>query len=781
MKPPLHFLFHPRSIAVMGASDRYGSVGRRVFSQLVINQCAPIIVPINPNHKTIGAQKAYETLHEAAVDYDFDVVVLVLSAEKIGNVVRDAAKAGIKNLIIINEIDPYLSTSRSKLERASERAKKAKIQLFAVPASGLLGLFRQPEHTAIAYIGQSAGIADCMASYAAERGIVFSRFITLTPQNYPVSTGKIVDYVAAEETTSALLVHISVLDNPRELVSALMAAARRKPVVVLTTLTDDGQEILFAQALERAHILSAQTLTQFFTAAKLIHTGMISRGKHVGIISNTPQITALSLKTLEHTELVLAEPTNSTTRALAKIATHKPPSYNPLYLPADTAPGVFQAAVSHYLNDENTDAVCLIYAGLNAADSHQVAQLIATLQHDSRKPLLLVWLGSADTIKTRQWFNQHKNLHFRQPEHALHALSQLNIYHRHMQQRHRASVFHDYRYASAIAKDLHQHIRPFVPVAVLPASKNGLNYFLAALHLRHQPGIKKSSDTLQLGWEKHEVFGQVLTLLSHNCSIKLLPPVTPEIIENTLNQLGLPNLIWQDWLLNCVDILCRLPEIHSTFLTLLHNIEQGIICSDAKLNLQALDALPDSVSDNLFNSFSGSPNIFAPYPMHLECAIVLPNGTSAWLRPVRPEDASLIQRLISEQSEQSRYTRFMSKSQDIAPALLSRLSQPDYQREFALLLHDEEQNPLAHASYTADANGISCEFGIIVADSLHKQGVGVMLMRELITNARLQGFAQIRAEILADNHPMQKLALKLGFILAQHPEDSSLVEAKLEL
>ncbi|ULJ68811.1 GNAT family N-acetyltransferase [Wielerella bovis] len=771
MMHPLHALFHPQAIAVIGASDRYGSAGRNVFSLLTANQCAPTIIPINPSHKTIGGQKSYGSLTEAAAEYTFDVVIVVLSADKISSIIREAAKANVRHLVLINEIDPPPSTLRSKIDRICEQARKANVRLFAVPISGLYGLFRQPEHTACAFIGQSAGIADCMDNYSAERGIVFSRFLTLNPQNYPISTGQIIDYLAAEPTTTSLLVHISVLDNTRELISALNAAARRKPVVLLATLTDREEETLFAQVLERAHILTVHTLTQFFTAAKLIHTGLISRGKRVGIISNTPQISALMLKTMTHTEIELAQMTTATTRAVSKHLPYKINEFNPLYLAVDTVAGVFQAAISHYLSDENTDAVILIYSGLNSADSRQVAQMVASLQHRSRKPLLLVWLGSADSEETRHIFNKNKNLHFKQPEHALHALAQLNLYRRHNQQRHRTSAFHDYRYAAAAAEELHKHLRPLLPVAVLPAGKTSTAYLLTALQVYFRPDErKKNAGTLHLSWEKQEPFGQILHLNARNRQVKLLPPLTPEIAAKTLAQLGLPPIIWQDWLLTSTDILCRLTEIHSFTLDLVHDADKGIVCTDAKLNLQD----PESF-------LSGSLNVFTPYPFEIEKEVILKNGEIAWMRPVRPEDASLIQRLAAELSEQSRYTRFMSRSSGISPVLLTRLSHPDYQREFAILLHDEDHNPLAHASYTADPDTQSCELGISVADRLQGQGVGVLLMNELIQRAREQGFASMRAEILVDNHAMQKLALKLGFTLSKHDSDNGLVEAHLML
>ncbi|WP_325314162.1 GNAT family N-acetyltransferase [Kingella oralis] len=766
--PSLSPLFTPTRIAVVGASDRIGSIGRKVYTQLTALPQFQSVIPVNPNHKTIGGQKSYANLSEAASEHTIDLAIIVLSADKLAAIIREAAKIHLRHLILINELDSAPSAWRNKLNRAAEAARKARINLISLPSNSLPELFKQPENTpkACAYIGQSTSIADCVARYAQERDITFSRFLTLNTQNYPVSTGQIIDHIAAETSSTALLVHISTLnDNLRELISALTAAARRKPVVVLITLHDTNPqaEAMLLQALERQHILIAHTLEQFFSAAKLIHTGIISRGKHIAIISNSPQISTLTLKTLRRkTDLQLTEPQAYTIRSITKYLPYKPSHHNPLYLPTDALPATFQAAASQYLQDEHIDAIFIIYAGQNTAESQQVAQMVSALQKNSRKPLLLVWLGSADTPQVRTLFNQRKTLHFKQPESALQALAQLNLYHHHNQQRHQIQPPHNYTPAAHTADELHKHIRPLIPVAILPATRMGSNALLAALNLT------PSSDTpvLQLAWARQEPIGQTLTLTTAHHSTSLLPPIQPTALAHALNQLQLPPEHWQDWLLNTSEILARLPEIHDLTLHLASPSHHHSI----KLNLQDP------------NSFSGCPNILAPIPT-AQHTLALRNGETAILRSVRSEDAALIQQLIQAQSEHSRYTRFMSKASEVPPALLAQLASPDYHRDYALILHTNSPTPtpLAHANYIADPNPQSCEFGIIIDDSLQGQGIGHQLMTHLIAHAKAQGHTLMRAEILADNHPMQKLALKLGFTLNKHPHDNGLVEAKLHL
>lgn len=765
MQHALHPLFHPKTLAVVGASDRYGTVGRHVFSQLLANCRTTTLIPINPKHKTIGSLKSYESLSEAAQEHTIDTVVLIIAADKINGLVREAAKLAIHQVVIINELNPVPSSIRRQLEKAAETAIKSGINLLSLSPLGVSGLFSEVETTASAYIGQAEGVAACMDSYIRERGIQFSRFLTLNPQGGDtISTGQLIDYIASEESCSAILVQISVLDYAHELISALAAVARRKTMVVLSTLENKTDETLLVQALTRYHILVVHTLTEFLTAAKLIHTRLISRGNRLAIISNTPQITALAVNALPSYQLKLAEVKPAAKRMIERILPYKPERTNPLYLTNDVSAGVLQSAIEQQLSDEHIDAVLLIYAGRNDADNRYMAKIVSRLQHKTRKPLMLVWLGSADTLEIRQLFNQNKNLHFKQPEHALHALAQLNLYREHQQQRHQLSTFHDYRYATAAAEELHKHLRPMLPVAVLPASKNAVSHLLKALRLERL-GRKKNQIEWRLDWVRQAPFGQVLTLHCQQQTLRLLPPLTPEIAQSALESIGINITIWQEWLLTTTDILNRLPEIHSLQLELIHEDGQ-LYTQNIKLNLQEPD--------------EKNPNILSPYPQTEE-VLTLKDGHLVFLRPIRPEDASLIIRHIETMDDQSRYSRFMMRIDTPPAALVARLSRVDYQREYALILHDTDNQILSMANYTADPNLNSCEFGISTIKQAQGQGLGSLLLQKLIEHARQQGFKRMRAEILVDNSAMQRLALKFGFILSKHPTEHNMVEAHLDL
>ena len=102
MQHRLTSLFHPKGIAVVGASDRHGSFGRKVFSQLWADHAAPTIVPVNPSHKMVGGQKAYESLTDAQQEHRLDTAVVILSPDKLAGIIREAGKTAIRQVIFVS-------------------------------------------------------------------------------------------------------------------------------------------------------------------------------------------------------------------------------------------------------------------------------------------------------------------------------------------------------------------------------------------------------------------------------------------------------------------------------------------------------------------------------------------------------------------------------------------------------------------------------------------------------------------------------------------------------
>jgi acetyltransferase len=173
-----------------------------------------------------------------------------------------------------------------------------------------------------------------------------------------------------------------------------------------------------------------------------------------------------------------------------------------------------------------------------------------------------------------------------------------------------------------------------------------------------------------------------------------------------------------------------------------------------------------------------------PYPTHLVSQWQIAGGIDITIRPIRPEDADLVKRFVHDLSEESKYFRFMNSMQELTETMLVRFTQIDYSREMALIAVTEDQGTeteLGVARFAINPDGDSCEFALVVADSVQGKGLGQKLMVSLMEAARLKGLKTIEGEVLNQNHNMLKLMNRLGFNIKTSEEDQSILKVSKSL
>jgi acetyltransferase len=221
-------------------------------------------------------------------------------------------------------------------------------------------------------------------------------------------------------------------------------------------------------------------------------------------------------------------------------------------------------------------------------------------------------------------------------------------------------------------------------------------------------------------------------------------------------------------------MVCELPWIKEMDINPLILDENGALAADARV----IVGMRHSSSDRY------SHMAIYPYPTHLVSAWQLADGTNLTLRPIRSEDADMLQAFVRAMSEQSRYLRFMDTLRELNPTMLSRFTQIDYDREMALVATVQEGDnevQIGVARYIINPDGESCEFGMAVADVWQGRGIGHKLMHALIEVAREKDLKLIQGETLSRNSGMLDLAESLGFSVSTDPDDASLrrLEKKL--
>jgi len=177
----------------------------------------------------------------------------------------------------------------------------------------------------------------------------------------------------------------------------------------------------------------------------------------------------------------------------------------------------------------------------------------------------------------------------------------------------------------------------------------------------------------------------------------------------------------------------------------------GVIAIDARVRLDDPAKRPQSA--------------IVPYPRELETTETLRDGTVMHLRPIRPDDATLIKRFLEVVSPEDIRARFHGAMRDFSGPLLIRLTQIDYDREIALIGFVEgDEMPLGVVRLYADPDNVDAEFAILVRSDLHGHGMGTTLMNRLIGLARQRGLARLVGSVLRDNTRMLHLVRELGFV-----------------
>jgi len=229
-----------------------------------------------------------------------------------------------------------------------------------------------------------------------------------------------------------------------------------------------------------------------------------------------------------------------------------------------------------------------------------------------------------------------------------------------------------------------------------------------------------------------------------------------------------------DILLRVSDIVCELPNVGAMDLNPVIVTDAGAVVLDARIGIVSRTALARPYDHMAIH----------PYPSALEQTLELSGGVTVALRPIRPEDATIEKEFVHGLSEQSKFLRFMFGLKDLTPAMLSRFTQVDYDREIALIAvvdteHGERQ--IGVARYTVFPDEQTCEFAIVVADDWQGKGLARRLLAQLAETARQRGLVTMTGVTLRENHRMIELSRSLGFETRTDKEDPDLVQMTLAL
>ncbi len=448
MKPHrLEKLFNPQSVAVLGASDDISSVGGRVFKNLIEGGFAGPVIPVNPSHKTVGGRDCFASVRD--IEVAPELAVIATPARTVVGAIRECGEKGIGAAIILSAGFNETGEAGARIEaELADAARHADIRFVGPNCLGVMRpahdfnatfLGEAPPRGRLALVSQSGALCAAITDWAAPHHLGFSTIVSLGNAT-DVDFGDVLDYLASDAKSDAILLYVEGIKDARAFTSGLRLAARAKPVIVLKAGRHErgskaasthtgamvGADEVFDAALERAGVVRAMTFGQLFAAAEILSTSKRVSGNRLAIVTNGGGAGVLATDRAEDLGIAIAELEPKTIAALDKLL---PPYWshaNPVDILGDAPAETYGAAVSACLDDRNVDGLLVMLTPQAMTGPVDAARsVVAAATGHRTKPVLACFMGETSVAEARKLLSESGIAGFTTPERAVEAFSYL--------------------------------------------------------------------------------------------------------------------------------------------------------------------------------------------------------------------------------------------------------------------------------------------------------------------------------------------------------------------
>ncbi len=444
-------LLEPRSIAIIGASERPGSIGETLARNVLDSSFSGKVFFVNPKHDKVFGVKCFDSVE--SIPQRLDLAVICTRAETVPGIVEACGRAGTRTAIVIAGGFSETGARGAALERAAvEAARRHRMRLLGPNCLGILrpsaGLNLSFAHTnaapgTIGLISQSGALCTAILDWALPNNVGFSTVVSLGAEA-DVDFGEILDFMVADPKTQNIFLYIEGIKNARRFMSALRAAARCKPVLLIKVGKHPcgeraarshsgaavGADDVFDAALRRAGVVRLGTVGQMYAAASALFSHFRPRGDRLAIVTNGGGPGVMAADRCCEIGIPLAALSETTIARLDAVLPPNWPKDNPVDLLGDADPARYAAALRACLEDEGVDGVLVIATPQAMTDPTQAARTVIDIARDTDKPVVTCWMGEEQMREARMLFKGAGVPTFRTPEPAVELFSHISNYFR---------------------------------------------------------------------------------------------------------------------------------------------------------------------------------------------------------------------------------------------------------------------------------------------------------------------------------------------------------------
>jgi acetyltransferase len=437
-RQPLDAIFAPATVAVIGATDKNGSVGKTILWNLLSSPFGGTVFPINPKRSSVLGIKSYPNI--SGVPERVDLAIIVTPASTVPDIIKECVEAGVKGAIVISAGFKELGPSGVELEQQIlAHVRRGGMRLIGPnclgvmsPLTGLNATFAQATARPgnVGFISQSGALCTAILDWSLREMIGFSSFISVGSM-LDVGWGDLIYYLGEDRKTQSIVIYMESVGDARSFLSAAREVALSKPIIIIkagrteaaaraatshTGALTGSDEVLDA-AFRRSGVLRVNSISDLFHMAEVLAKQPRPKGPRLMILTNAGGPGVLATDTLIMTGGELAELSNETIEGLNKIL---PPHWshnNPIDILGDASPGRYAQALEIAAKDPNCDGILTILSPQGMTDSTQTAELLKPYSKIG-KPVLASWMGGSEISAGEAILNRYNIPTFSYPDTA---------------------------------------------------------------------------------------------------------------------------------------------------------------------------------------------------------------------------------------------------------------------------------------------------------------------------------------------------------------------------
>lgn len=446
---PLSYFFSPASVAVVGATDREGSVGHTIVNNLLSGTYQGKVYPINPRRTELLGERCYPSMGE--VPEAVDLVVVATPASTVPGVVAECVKAGAKSILVISagfkekgaEGIALEKQIHAKLQGSGTRLIGPNCLGLMNPLIGLNATFAQDiaQPGNVAFLSQSGALLTAILDWSLAERVGFSAIVS-TGSMLDVGWGDLLSFFGDDPNTRSILLYMESIGDARSFLSAAREVSFSKPIIVIKAGRSEaasraaashtgamtGSDEVYDAAFRRCGVLRVDSISQLFHMADVLSKQPRPRGPRLTILTNAGGPGVLATDAFVGGNCELAELSAESEKALSAFLPAHWSHANPIDILGDADPERFARALEIAINDPHSDGLLAILAPQGMTNPAEVAERLKVYAKGHGKPLLASWMGGRSVAKGSEILSVNGIPTFSYPDSAVRAFEAMWSY-----------------------------------------------------------------------------------------------------------------------------------------------------------------------------------------------------------------------------------------------------------------------------------------------------------------------------------------------------------------